>query len=65
MSVLDDVFALLIVHVIAAGRFKFITPMYLTLQNLKGTENKQLILHCNSILSAATVPCNKANIVHT
>jgi hypothetical protein len=30
-------------------------PMYWTLQSLKDVENKQQILHCSSILSAATV----------
>jgi hypothetical protein len=29
--------------------------MYWTLQNLKDSENKQQILHCGSILSAAAV----------
>jgi hypothetical protein len=31
------------------------SPMYWTLQNLKQSENKQYILHCNSIFRAATV----------
>jgi hypothetical protein len=53
--VLNDVFAWCIVHLIAVGRFQFILPMYWTLQNLKDSENKQEILHCSSIFSAATV----------
>jgi hypothetical protein len=36
--------------------------MYWTLQSLKDSENKQQILHCSSILSAATV-CLKAKVL--
>jgi hypothetical protein len=47
-------FAWLMVPLLAVGRFKFITLMYWTLQNLKGSENKHLILRYSSIFSAAT-----------
>jgi hypothetical protein len=41
ISVLNGVFAWFIVPSNALGRFKFITLMYWTLQNLKDSENKQ------------------------
>jgi hypothetical protein len=41
ISVLNDVFAWVIVPLIAVGCFYFIPPMYWTLQKLKDSENKQ------------------------